>query len=82
MVPLCAARRTLRSAVMKILMVLTSHGQLGNTGKPTGLWLEELATPYYVFTNAGAEVTLASPRPPTTTGSPARGGGPSASTIS
>lgn len=46
---------------MKILMVLTSHGQLGNTGKPTGLWLEELATPYYVFTNAGAEVTLASP---------------------
>jgi putative intracellular protease/amidase len=46
---------------MKILMVLTSHGQLGNTGKQTGLWLEELAAPYYVFKDAGAEVTLASP---------------------
>jgi putative intracellular protease/amidase len=46
---------------MKILMVLTSHGQLGNTGKATGLWLEELAAPYYVFKDAGAEVTLASP---------------------
>lgn len=46
---------------MKILMVLTSHGQLGNTGKATGLWLEELAAPYYVFKDAHAEVTLASP---------------------
>lgn len=46
---------------MKILMVLTSHGQLGNTGKTTGLWLEELAAPYYVFKDAGAELTLASP---------------------
>ena len=46
---------------MKILMVLTSHGQLGNTGKTTGLWLEELAAPYYVFKDANAEVTLASP---------------------
>ncbi|HEX5354549.1 MAG TPA: type 1 glutamine amidotransferase domain-containing protein [Rhodanobacteraceae bacterium] len=46
---------------MRILMVLTSHGQLGDTGKPTGLWLEELAAPYYVFKDAGAEVTLASP---------------------
>ena len=46
---------------MKILMVLTSHGQLGDTGKPTGLWLEELAAPYFVFTDAGADVTLASP---------------------
>jgi len=46
---------------MKILMVLTSHGQLGNTGKATGLWLEELAAPYYVFKDARAEVTLASP---------------------
>jgi len=46
---------------MKILMVLTSHGQLGNTGKTTGLWLEEVAAPYYVFTDARAEVTLASP---------------------
>ncbi len=52
---------------MKILMVLTSHDQLGNTGKPTGFWLEELAAPYYVFKDAGAEITLASPkggRPP------------------
>ncbi|MBS0382971.1 MAG: type 1 glutamine amidotransferase domain-containing protein [Proteobacteria bacterium] len=46
---------------MKILMVLTSHGQLGKTGKPTGLWLEELAAPYYVFKDAGAHITLASP---------------------
>src|SRR5688500_20400963 len=52
---------------MKILMVLTSHNRLGNTGKPTGFWLEELAAPYYVFKDAGAEITLASPkggRPP------------------
>ncbi len=52
---------------MKILMVLTSHNQLGNTGKPTGFWLEEFAAPYYVFHDAGLEVTLASPkggRPP------------------
>ena len=47
---------------MKILLVLTSHGQLGNTGKPTGFWLEELAAPYYVFKDAGAEVLLASPK--------------------
>ena len=46
---------------MKILMVLTSHDQLGNTGQKTGFWLEELATPYYVFLDAGAEITLASP---------------------
>lgn len=46
---------------MKILMVLTSHGQLGETGKATGLWLEELAAPYYVFKDAGADITLASP---------------------
>lgn len=46
---------------MNILMVLTSHGQLGNTGTATGLWLEELAAPYYVFKDAKAEVTLASP---------------------
>ncbi|MFC6463163.1 type 1 glutamine amidotransferase domain-containing protein [Paracoccus aerius] len=52
---------------MKILMVLTSHDQLGNTGKKTGFWLEELAAPYYVFKDAGAEIVLASPnggRPP------------------
>lgn len=47
---------------MKILMVLTSHGQLGNTGEKTGFWLEELAAPYYVFKDAGAAITLASPR--------------------
>ncbi len=46
---------------MKILMVLTSHDQLGNTGKKTGFWLEEFAAPYYVFQDAGAEITLASP---------------------
>ena len=39
---------------MKILMVLTSHDQLGNTGRPTGFWLEEFAAPYYVFKDAGA----------------------------
>ncbi|WP_431320233.1 type 1 glutamine amidotransferase domain-containing protein [Rhizobium sp. YTU87027] len=47
---------------MKILMVLTSHDQLGNTGRPTGFWLEEFAAPYYVFKDAGAEITLASPK--------------------
>lgn len=47
---------------MKILLVLTSHGQLGDTGKPTGFWLEELAAPYYVFKDAGAELLLASPK--------------------
>jgi putative intracellular protease/amidase len=46
---------------MKILMVLTSHDRLGDTGKKTGFWLEELAAPYYVFQDAGAEITLASP---------------------
>lgn len=46
---------------MKVLIVLTSHDQLGNTGEKTGFWLEELAAPYYVFRDAGAEVTLASP---------------------
>ena len=47
---------------MKILMVLTSHDQLGDTGKKTGFWLEEFAAPYYVFKDAGAEVTIASPK--------------------
>lgn len=46
---------------MKILVVLTSHSILGETGKKTGFWLEELAAPYYVFLDAGAEITLASP---------------------
>lgn len=47
---------------MKILIVLTSHDQLGNTGQKTGFWLEEFAAPYYVFKDAGAEITLASPK--------------------
>jgi putative intracellular protease/amidase len=47
---------------MNILMVLTSHDQLGNTGKKTGFWLEEFAAPYYVFKDAGARITLASPK--------------------
>lgn len=47
---------------MKILMVLTSHDQLGNTGRKTGFWLEELAAPYYVFKDAGHEIVLASPK--------------------
>ena len=47
---------------MKILMVLTSHDQLGDTGKKTGFWLEEFAAPYYVFIDAKAQVTLASPK--------------------
>ncbi len=52
---------------MKVLMVLTSHAQLGDTGRKTGFWLEELAAPYYAFKDAGAEIVLASPkggRPP------------------
>jgi putative intracellular protease/amidase len=47
---------------MKILMVLTSHDILGNTGRKTGFWLEEFAAPYYVFTDAGVSVTVASPK--------------------
>lgn len=47
---------------MKILVVLTSHDQLGDTGEKTGFWLEELAAPYYVLKDAGAAITLASPR--------------------
>jgi putative intracellular protease/amidase len=47
---------------MKILMVLTSHDKLGDTDKKTGFWLEEFAAPYYVFKDAEAEVTLASPK--------------------
>ncbi|HEY5672081.1 MAG TPA: type 1 glutamine amidotransferase domain-containing protein [Malonomonas sp.] len=46
---------------MKILMVLTSHDKLGNTGEKTGFWLEEFAAPFYVFKDAGAKITLASP---------------------
>ncbi|MEE2730121.1 MAG: type 1 glutamine amidotransferase domain-containing protein [Pseudomonadota bacterium] len=47
---------------MKILMILTSHASLGDTGHPTGFWLEEFTTPYYAFVDAGADVTLASPQ--------------------
>ena len=47
---------------MKVLMVLTSHDQLGDTGRKTGFWLEELAAPYYAFKDAGATITLASPQ--------------------
>ena len=47
---------------MKILMVLTSHSELGNTGKKTGFWIEEFASPYYVFLDAGASITIASPK--------------------
>lgn len=46
---------------MKILIVLTSHDRLGDTGNKTGFWLEEFAAPYYVFKDAGATITLASP---------------------
>jgi putative intracellular protease/amidase len=59
--------RQAKEPTMKILMVLTSHDRLGDTGRKTGFWLEELAAPYYVFKDAGAEITLASPkggRPP------------------
>ena len=61
---------------MKILMVLTSHDKLGDTGKKTGFWLEEFAAPYYVFKDAHAEITLASPlggQPPIDPNSDAQG---------
>lgn len=47
---------------MKVLIVLTSHDKLGNTGRKTGFWLEELAAPFYVFKDAGVGITLASPK--------------------
>ncbi len=47
---------------MKVLLILTSHDQLGNTGKKTGFWLEEFAAPFYVLKDAGAEITIASPK--------------------
>jgi putative intracellular protease/amidase len=47
---------------MKILMVLTSHDVLGNTGRKTGFWLEEFAAPYFVFRDAGVQLTIASPK--------------------
>lgn len=47
---------------MKVLMVLTSHDKLGDTDHKTGFWVEEFAAPYYVLTDSGVEVTLASPK--------------------
>src|ERR1700753_2194789 len=51
-----------KESAMKILMVLTSHDKLGDTGRKTGFWLEEFAAPYYTFKDAGAQITLASPK--------------------
>ena len=48
--------------IMKILIVLTSHSELGNTGHKTGFWIEEFAAPYYTLKDAGAEITIASPK--------------------
>jgi putative intracellular protease/amidase len=48
--------------IMKILIVLTSHSELGDTGKKTGFWVEEFEAPYYELADAGAEITLASPK--------------------
>jgi|TARA_R110000737_G_scaffold104095_1_gene137268 putative intracellular protease/amidase len=47
---------------MKVLIVLTSHSALGDTGEKTGFWIEEFASPYYVLADAGAEITIASPK--------------------
>ncbi len=47
---------------MKILMILTSHDEMGDSGRKTGFWLEEFAAPYYVFKDAGADITLATPK--------------------
>lgn len=46
---------------LKILFVTTSHDKMGDTAEQTGVWLEEIASPYYVFTDAGASITWASP---------------------
>jgi len=61
---------------MKILMVLTSHDKMGDTGHATGFWLDEFTAPYYVFRDAGADITLASPKggqPPVDPNSEAEG---------
>src|SRR5512132_2138018 len=58
----CSLHTNRNGDSMKILMVLTSHDRLGDTGKKTGFWLEEFAAPYYVFKDAGADITLASPK--------------------
>jgi len=56
--------KTIMSAhiIMKVLIVLTSHSELGDTGKKTGFWVEEFAAPYYELADAGVEITLASPK--------------------
>jgi putative intracellular protease/amidase len=51
-----------QNSAKRILMVLTSHAELGNTGEKTGFWVEEFAAPYYAFVDAGLKVTLASPQ--------------------
>jgi putative intracellular protease/amidase len=51
-----------KNKLMKVLIVLTSHSELGNTGHKTGFWIEEFAAPYYTLRDAGAEITLASPK--------------------
>ena len=53
---------TIKKNNMKILIVLTSHSALGNTGEKTGFWVEEFATPYYILADAGADITIASPK--------------------
>ena len=61
--PVLASKQAFkRKKTMKIVMVLTSHDRLGDTGRKTGFWLEEFAAPYFVFADAGAELTLASPK--------------------
>ena len=47
---------------MKVLFVLTSHSELGNTGEKTGFWVEEFAAPYYLLADEGVEITIASPK--------------------
>jgi putative intracellular protease/amidase len=60
--PLRSQDKKWRRSAVKILIVLTSHDRLGDTGKKTGFWLEEFAAPYYALKDAGAEITLASPK--------------------
>jgi putative intracellular protease/amidase len=55
-------KKSIKRVSKKILMVLTSHDQLGNTGNKTGFWVEEFAAPYYVFIDAGVQITLATPK--------------------
>ncbi len=52
----------MKTVIMKVLIVLTSHSDLGNTGEKTGFWVEEFAAPYYVMADAGVELTIASPK--------------------